>query len=84
MIVAALRRSPMVSNSGETISAVVAWSSSVPRSRPASFSSTSTSSRSLTLSVCEMMQWRSASRPKRRSISAAVSKIASSFRLASL
>ncbi len=46
----------MVSNSGDTISAVVASPPlSGPRTRPASFSSTSTSSRSLTVSVWEMM-----------------------------
>jgi hypothetical protein len=50
------RRSAMVSNSGTTISSAAAsLASSVPRSRPVSFCSSSTSSRSLTVSVWLMM-----------------------------
>src|SRR5258708_4245483 len=52
----ALRRSPMVSNSGTTITSQMAPSSSVPRSSPASFCSSSTSSRSLTDSVSDLLE----------------------------
>ena len=48
-------RSAMVSNSGETIRRLLTCSVPNPRSRPVSFISTITSSRSLTSSVWEMM-----------------------------
>ena len=78
-----LRRSPMVSNSGTTITSQTAPSSSVPRSSPASFCSSSTSSRSLTDSVWLMMQWRIASAPRVARRRRAASKMASSPRACS-
>ncbi|MNL78983.1 hypothetical protein D3C87_2054960 [compost metagenome] len=58
MMPAALRKSSMVSNSGITISSMRAGSvllPSVPCSMPDSFCSSMTSTRSDSVSVCEMM-----------------------------
>ncbi|KAG1524644.1 hypothetical protein G6F50_018513 [Rhizopus delemar] len=85
MISAPRGKSGMVSNSGTTIrptSAAMSWPAGAIR--PASFCSTIPSNRSLRVSVCDTMVWRTACLPYRARPAAAARSTASSRVVSSL